>query len=78
MATRKRTKEEEPEEAFEDEPIAKRVAAAVAEDVSMMDADSARPSSYEDLAHWNRMFFELMVRAKSHIREGVAERSLSS
>jgi hypothetical protein len=56
MTTRKRSKDDE--ESFDDEPVAKRIAAAAA-----MDPDPARPSSFEDQAHWNRMFFELMVRA---------------
>jgi hypothetical protein len=54
MTTRKRNKEDD--EVFDDEPVAKRIAAAA------MDPDPARASSFEDQAHWNRMFFELMVR----------------
>ncbi|KAG7346386.1 helicase domain protein [Nitzschia inconspicua] len=54
MTTRKRNEDEE----FDDEPIAKRVADAA----SMMEQqDVARPITFEDQAHWNRMFFELML-----------------
>jgi hypothetical protein len=55
MTTRKRSKEDD--EPFDDEPVAKRLAAAAS-----MDPDPARPISFEDQAHWNRMFFDLMVR----------------
>jgi hypothetical protein len=62
MTTRKRSKVDDErskvdDEEFDDEPVAKRIAAAAG-----TDPGPARPSFFEDQAHWNRMFFELMVR----------------
>lgn len=64
MSTRNNKRKAEEETTFDEgseEPIAKRVA-----DAAMApEPDPARPTTFEDLAHWNRMFFELMVSIDS-------------